>query len=309
MGAVDPSYVVPPASAIADFVAEAYDRDERGSVEPPADTYPLRYRIEATRGVRWLRLYSPNARLARQLELLAALHRRGAPTAHPIAGRDERFVQDLQVSAELRHAALVSHADGRPVDRSRVDDVAAVGSAVARLHECGSGDAGVGLVAIAFDSLVDAPLGRLGPPVPVVDLRNLAERLRVHVAPDLPHGICHGDIHAGNACIDGSGAARLFDFDELSPGPFAYDLACYWRKCVLDPSGTDEWPGFLAGYESVRRITPAERIAIPALATWRAVWTMALPAVYDGIWGRGWLRDASYVAAHVEMIRQLVGRR
>ena len=81
----------------------------------------------------------------------------------------------------------------------------------------------------------------------------------------------------------------------------ASDLACYWRK---RRASRDEWEAFLGGYESIRSLAPGELRAIPALATLRAIWTMALAATPKATWGRDWL-DAEYFEAHLEMIREL----
>jgi Ser/Thr protein kinase RdoA (MazF antagonist) len=122
----------------------------------------------------------------------------------------------------------------------------------------------------------------------------------------LPSGLCHGDLHLENVRFDGA-APTLFDFEAGGIGPCAYDLACYWRKRVaLAPPGEEplyaEWDALLRGYTRVRALAPSELHAIPALATLRAIWTMALPASPHARWGRDWLIDPEYFDAHLAMI-------
>jgi Ser/Thr protein kinase RdoA (MazF antagonist) len=102
--------------------------------------------------------------------------------------------------------------------------------------------------------------------------------------------------------------STLFDFEVCGTGPLVYDLACYWRKRVglTETSPLGEWDALLAGYESVRALTSVERRVIPALATLRAIWTMALPASPISSWGQypEWL-DTEYFDAHIGMVRRL----
>jgi Ser/Thr protein kinase RdoA (MazF antagonist) len=120
-----------------------------------------------------------------------------------------------------------------------------------------------------------------------------------------------GDLHPQNANIDDDGTITMFDFDELACGPHVYDLACCWRKCLLAhdrrTDSEDEWRAFLRGYEIEREISEKEWRALRPWATLRAIWTMAMPAQGIGIWGDDWLADATYFAAHLEMIRRFAG--
>lgn len=61
---------------------------------------------------------------------------------------------------------------------------------------------------------------------------------------------------------------------------------------------------FVRGYDSVRPVSVDERRAVPALATLRAIWVMALPAACIGIWGADWVADPAYFSAHLAMIRR-----
>ncbi len=125
----------------------------------------------------------------------------------------------------------------------------------------------------------------------------------------LPAGLCHGDVYVDNVRFDGA-RPTLFDLECCGTGPCVYDLACYWRRRIgLAPAGEEsphaEWQALLRGYQQIRALAPAELRAIPALATLRAMWTMALPAAPGTTWGQDWLLDPEYLDAHLAMIDQL----
>jgi Ser/Thr protein kinase RdoA (MazF antagonist) len=313
---LNPNYIAPTASDIAEWIAATYEPAVAGSAEAQRRSYPSLYRIASSRGPCWLRVYSSThpslTRLEAQVEAVFVLHRCGANVVRPVAGRNRRFVETLNVGDGRRHAVLFTHAPGRTLDRSNLTEVGAFGSVVAQLHAApGPVDDGR-LAEIDLDYLADAPLRRLASHAAATtvldEVRDLAREMCTRVGVGVPRGLCHGDVHAANANIDREENVTVFDFDELAYGPLAYDLACYWRKCILEHeqrhAAEVEWCAFLEGYETVRPITDDERRAIPALAVLRAIWTMAMPAQYVGIWGENWLSDPTYFDDHLTMIRR-----
>jgi Ser/Thr protein kinase RdoA (MazF antagonist) len=112
------------------------------------------------------------------------------------------------------------------------------------------------------------------------ELPMLRARLEVqHAAlaplwPSWPRGVIHGDFIKRNLFWSGHAVSDVVDFDLWNVGDWVYDLAL-----ALLPTGFD-WPrlfagegavngrdmqAFLAGYESVRPLEPAERAALPTL--------------------------------------------
>lgn len=84
----------------------------------------------------------------------------------------------------------------------------------------------------------------------------------------------------------------LFDFEALATGPVVYDLACLWRRRLVETQFRaipDDWPWFIEGYRSVHAEIGRELPLIPALAALQALWTMGLPAF-------AWLRLGARVA-------------
>lgn len=317
---LNPALAVPPPSKIAAWVDERYEAGGVERCDVHRRDYPLLYRVGAAQRVRWLRLYSLGHFTSRRVEAqvggVRALALAGASVARPIPGRDHELVQELDAGDERHLAVLFSDAPGDALDPCDLRGVSALGAAVARMHRIAESIDTPALDRIDFESLAAAPLRRLAshPAAASVldEVQGIAESMRALLPGALPLGLCHGDVHLGNANIDADGTVTIFDFDELARGPLAYDLACIWRKCRLgseDEAVADrQWGAYHDGYETIRPTAADERSAVPPLATLRAIWTMAMPARYVGIWGDDWLRDPTYFTAHLGMIRGFAAR-
>ena len=95
----------------------------------------------------------------------------------------------------------------------------------------------------------------------------------------IPWSTIHGDLHAGNAMLSDDNQIIVLDFDLCGRGPMAYDIASYiWASEKIGVDKTLEI-NFLAGYEEIRRITPAEKDALPILIVAKSIWWLALRAV------------------------------
>ena len=82
---------------------------------------------------------------------------------------------------------------------------------------------------------------------------------------DAPRGIIHGDLFRDNVLWDDAGRlVALLDFEQASGGLFAYDLAvCINDWCWDEAPRLDLATALLAGYESVRTLTDADKAALP----------------------------------------------
>ena len=104
------------------------------------------YRVRVADGDRFLRLYGPNPYygttqedFAFELELLVHLAGNGVPVARPISDRHGELLSEVEVTGELRHAALFPLAAGAPHRAwwPRIDDedtVRQLGGLLARMH-------------------------------------------------------------------------------------------------------------------------------------------------------------------------------
>jgi homoserine kinase type II len=166
----------------------------------------------------------------REAAIVAHAGARGVPTPVPLAaegtGRPFLAWQGTLVS-------LFPWVPGRTLGRPEITPThaAAVGAALARLHETSAGfpDPRPGRYEpeeidrrLAWVSALGRP--ELAPALAVLgpELQSLAvERRR-----ELPCGIIHGDLFVDNVLYDETGQlAALIDFEQASWGRFAYDLA------------------------------------------------------------------------------------
>jgi homoserine kinase type II len=79
------------------------------------------------------------------------------------------------------------------------------------------------------------------------------------------HGIIHGDLFRDNVLWQGEQIAAILDFEQASGGSLAYDIAV----CINDWCWTAGAPridlatALVAGYQSIRPLTPSDRDALP----------------------------------------------
>ena len=88
----------------------------------------------------------------------------------------------------------------------------------------------------------------------------------------LPQASLHGDAHFGNYRRQLNGQLALLDFDDCGHGALVADLTAYgWRnRCEQLPQNLAA--AFLAGYQSIRKLTTMELAMLPALSLARAIY-------------------------------------
>lgn len=84
---------------------------------------------------------------------------------------------------------------------------------------------------------------------------------------ELPHGIVHGDLFRDNVLMQGDAVSGVLDFHHATRDLLAWDLAIALNDwCVIDDRpDAGRAAAMIAGYESVRRLTPGENAVLPAL--------------------------------------------
>ncbi|MGE0829432.1 MAG: phosphotransferase, partial [Hyphomonadaceae bacterium] len=85
---------------------------------------------------------------------------------------------------------------------------------------------------------------------------------------DLPQGIIHADLFPDNALFLGDALHGVIDFYFACNDALAYDLAVSINSWCFDGREYNITKGanLIAGYESVRKLSEAERAALPMLA-------------------------------------------
>jgi len=226
--------------------------------------------------------------LAYEAAFLAHLTALGAPVAAVVADSQGGLWRNLPSAEGPRAFAVFEHAAGRPPE-SDSEDVFLLGSSLAAIHMGGDSFTGPeSLRTLDGDYLLARPLAGLLA-APTIDqplgqayaalAAELASRLEA-AWPALSQGICHGDCHV-NAHVRtderGRRVIAYFDFDDLGPGPLAYDLGTYLfhlgRRAepgVYPAAALQAWARYIEGYRGGRTLSQPdfEAAALFAVVRW-----------------------------------------
>jgi homoserine kinase type II len=217
------------------------------------------------------------------IALMRHLSAKGFPAPTPVADREGAIIQ----SVCGRPAAIFSFLKGAPRMAPAIEDCAALGRALARLHLAAAGfplarandlgPAGWRRLAAACAPRADA----CAPGLAAIIANEIMAIDRAWPA-GLPQGAIHADLFPDNAFFDGPEVTGVIDFYFACTDAFAYDLAvCLnsWagRRGAFDLARAR---ALCAGYEAVRPLTPEEREALPALLRGSAL-RFLLTRLYD----------------------------
>ena len=308
---------------LADALVATYEFGEPPTCERLVRISNDLVRVVTSGGTLWLKLANKVVRsledLESEAEVAAGLAARGLAVAAPVLRIDGRYVGTLDVPEGRCSAVLFHDAPGEQLETAAPAQAEALGALIAQVHLASPAVGAERRWTIDAKRLATRPLGWIRPWLvqagrDVEALTAISDEVAARVwtrdgTTLLASGLCHGDLQLENARFVGD-APTLFDFEACGIGPFVYDLACYWRKRVAlappdTPGPEDEWKALVRGYARVRPLAAGELHAVPALATLRAIWTMALPASPQARWGHDWLVDPDYFAAHLDMIQRL----
>ncbi len=271
-----------------------------------------------------LRVYTGGWRTPAQIEAeialldLLAAHDIAAPTA--IKGKDGTTLQALNAPEGTRHAVLFSYLEGAPAHRFTTRQCTAWGKLLARFHALVD-KKGATYDRPRFDlaALVDEPLARLEGFSPyaaysedIAYLKQVAAMLKTE-ALRLPTtapawGFCHGDVNLSNVLFTEDGAPQLIDFDLCGYGWRVYDIATVIWAFVVDESTIYKGrqnvrDAFLAGYQSVRKLSKAELSALPFFVLLRHLWLLGSGIRLSREFGVGWL-VGGYFEHYMQFLRE-----
>lgn len=238
-----------------------------------------------------------------ELDVLLHLDAHGTSVSAPVRKQDGGFLTTLPAPEGPRHCVLFHRAPGGRLD-FEPDEVGVsllFGRKAAELH--GAMDSFRPVLArekLDLEYLLDGPLRAIRPilairPGDLERLEGWAGKLRREAGrlplQDLESGLCHGDLHGGNAHIDENQRLTLFDFDCCGLGWRAHDLAVYRWSALVDRKEDEQWPAFLKGYQQVRRIRDLDLRAIPFFVALRFYWLLGLFAQNASTMGSGVLNE------------------
>jgi homoserine kinase type II len=205
------------------------------------------------------------------LHFMKHLAARGMPVPNPVANVDGEILHSLK----NRPTAVVNRLPGASETAPAAAHCRSVGEVLARMHLAGS----------------DYPRHQANPRglswwnevAPVVG-RCVSDEQQSLLASELafqnqiaassayehlPKGPVHADLFRDNALFDGGRLTGAFDFYFAGCDALLFDIAvCLNDWCVDDRTGrqdNERAAAFLGAYESVRALTPAERMLLPAM--------------------------------------------
>lgn len=194
----------------------------------------------------------------------------GLPAARPVPAKGGQF--------HILHAgkpfSLYERVSGEVLCQKLVTPAVAhsLGQALAGVHQMPLGDVQVPESRFGFEQIeerLDRVLGsgRTDLAQAASQVRALARRIRGARSTELPGGLIHGDLFRDNALVEPGDAPErivaLLDFESACRGPYVYDLMvtllawCYGD--TLDPALAR---ALVAGYESVRPLSAAEKVSL-----------------------------------------------
>jgi homoserine kinase type II len=216
--------------------------------------------------------------------LMRHLAARGMNCPLPVAGRDGEPLRFLCG----RHAAITTFLPGVWPRRVRPEHCRPLGEAMAHMHLAGADFAPARANALgpgAWRDLLEKCRGRADEVQP-----GLAAELDAALAgicdgwpAGLPRGHIHADLFPDNVFFLDGRLSGLIDFYFACTDLLAYDLAvCLNAWCFEADFAFNATKGraLLAGYESVRPLSEAERTALPVLAQGAAM-RFLLTRLYD----------------------------
>jgi homoserine kinase type II len=190
-----------------------------------------------------------------------------------------------------RPAALLTYLDGLSLRRPETRHCAAVGAALAQLHEAGRDFAlerPNALSLAGWHTLADAVIHEaddVQKGLGAVIGSSLAS-FDAHWPRDLPSGVIHADLFPDNVLFLHDAVSGLIDFYFACNDAYAYDLAvCLNAWCFEEDGAFNVTKGrsLIAGYTARRPLTAAEVDALPVLARGAAL-RFLLTRLFD------WLR-------------------
>jgi Ser/Thr protein kinase RdoA (MazF antagonist) len=296
-------YATATMEAVASFAAAQYGLSGRLECTFLNRGFNDIYRLQTEAGERFvLRLSTSRARgpadVAAETAFLADLEGAGLPVASALPALDGQLFSVATLPEGPRPAVLFHHLDGRRPDLDAPGDAWIQGVTLARIHDQADRYPGreTGRYRLDLDHLLHRPVAAMlarnpEPSRARDDLLALRDRLTAAVERlDLTLTRCYGDCHGANARIATAGLhagqAVFFDFDDGGFGYLAYDLAVHlWAQVSFGRTRQAMWHAFRQGYESIRRLAPADEAAIPMFVAIRHLWLVGSWAAQLPYWG------------------------
>ena len=203
------------------------------------------------------------------LGLMHHLAERGLSCPLPLPRADGKLLGELSG----RPAAVISFLEGMWLRKPEAKHCHEVGRALAAMHLAGEGFALKRTNALSVTSWRPLWVNSEARADEVqAGLKNEIsaelEYLESHWPKSLPEGVIHADLFPDNVFFLGDRLSGLIDFYFACNDYLAYDVAVCLNSWCFEKNGSyniTKGMAMLSGYESVRKLTPAEVDALPLL--------------------------------------------
>jgi len=204
------------------------------------------------------------------VDLMEHLSARGVTCPTPIRRRDGAVLGELAG----RPAAMVSFLEGMWIRKPNVEHCAAVGRALAAMHNAVQDFGGRrpnALSVAGWRTLYGQAEGRADGVMAGLDAA-IADEVAFHEAgwpANLPTGTIHADLFPDNVFFLNGRLSGLIDFYFACTDILAYDVAICLNAWCFEPDhswNATKGRALIAGYRAVRSLSEAEMQALPILA-------------------------------------------
>ncbi len=202
--------------------------------------------------------------------MMGHLADKGFPAPLPVPARDGQPLRTLAG----KPAVIVTFLQGMSPRRPDVDQCRSLGAGLARLHAALSdfrmrrpNDLSIAAWPTLFAGR-EAAADALAPGLSKLIASDL-DTLKASWPKNLPAGAIHADLFPDNSFFLDGRLSGVIDFYFACTDFLAYDLAICLNAWAFEKRGEfnlTKGRALIAGYESVRRLEPRERAAIPVLA-------------------------------------------
>ena len=202
--------------------------------------------------------------------VMETLAQAGFPAPRPIRTKAGELLGEVRGKA----CAIVTYLSGLSPRKPSVAQCRALGATLAEMHAALKGFAMTRANALSVEGwrpLIRPRLARADALRPGLGAEVEADlnALEASWPQDLPRGVIHADLFPDNAFLLDDRVLGVFDFYFACTDALAYDLAVCLNAWCFEPDRSfnlTKGRAMIAGYESVRALTPEERAALPTLA-------------------------------------------
>lgn len=284
------------------------------------------YRVDTPDASYILKIYiherHPKQAIEAEIDFLHDLLNYGISVAAPVENCDTLFLNEIVAPEGVRYAVLFTAITGHEPKETNLGHSHSFGRLAGRMHQCADQlDKRYARGQLDETHLIADPLNQMSPylrhrPRDFEYLSELGDTLiaEMHnlVSKEKPeYGVCHGDLHAGNARFDQEGQLTLFDFDSFGYGWRAIDIGVYhvsydWMNLSAEIKRKKDrfWAAFVDGYSLERSLSQNELLATELCLPLRHFELMGLTIRY---WspqiGTGWIND-DYFDQHISWFKR-----